>query len=250
MSNSPLAAYTKLSPSCNKPRNHVIDTITPHTMAGNMSARACAEMFANPALQTSCNYAIGSDGEIALIVEECNRSWCTSNAANDHRAITVEIASLTKTEPFPCSNQALDAAIALFADVCGRNVFPHGLLWLADQSLVGQTSKQNMSAHRWFAAKSCPGDYLFGMFGEIAQDVNKRLGMPDTSAPATPPRHAPIGVGSRVMITGDRYSTGGVIPGWAKTVPHTVSRIDGAKALLGAEGGINSWVPREGVGGG
>ena len=89
MSNSPLVTYTKLSPNHSGRRNHVIDTVSIHCMAGNASVETCGALFADPSRKASSNYGIGSDGRIALYVEEANRSWCTSNAANDHRAITI-----------------------------------------------------------------------------------------------------------------------------------------------------------------
>jgi peptidoglycan hydrolase-like protein with peptidoglycan-binding domain len=33
-----------------------------------------------------------------------------------------------------------------------------------------------MTVHRWFAAKACPGDYLYNLHGQIASEVNARLG--------------------------------------------------------------------------
>lgn len=32
-----------------------------------------------------------------------------------------------------------------------------------------------MTVHRWFAAKACPGDYLYSRHGQIAAEVNRRL---------------------------------------------------------------------------
>ena len=88
MSNSKLVNYTRLSPNCNKPRNHKIDKITIHHMAGNLTVEQCGAVFAPTSRQASSNYGIGSDGRVGLYVDEANRSWCSSNAANDHRAIT------------------------------------------------------------------------------------------------------------------------------------------------------------------
>lgn len=50
------------------------------------------------------------------------------------------------------------------------------LKWKADKSLIGQPDKQNMTVHRWFANKSCPGTYLYERHAQIASAVNKRLG--------------------------------------------------------------------------
>jgi hypothetical protein len=33
-----------------------------------------------------------------------------------------------------------------------------------------------LTVHRWFARKSYPGNWLFGKLGDLAQEVNSRLG--------------------------------------------------------------------------
>lgn len=174
MSNSPLVSYTKLSPNHSGKRNHVIDTITIHCMAGNASVETCGALFADPSRKASSNYGIGSDGRIALYVEEANRSWCTSNAANDHRAITIEVANNGGAPWWPVSDKAYSALVMLVTDICRRNGIKK-LLWRGDKSLIGQVDKQNMTVHRWFAAKACPGDYLYRRHGQIAAEVNRRL---------------------------------------------------------------------------
>lgn len=188
MSNSNLVTYTKLSPNCTKPRNHEIDTITIHCFVGQVTAKSgCnAKSFVNynPVSGASCNYVVGHDGSIGLCVEEANRSWCTSNRANDHRAITIEVASETK-HPYAVTDKAYAALIELVADICKRNNIKK-LLWKADKSLKGQVDKQNMTVHRWYANKACPGDYLYNKHGEIAAKVNELLGVkPDESIHVT-----------------------------------------------------------------
>lgn len=180
MSNSPLVTYTKLSPNHSGRRNHVIDTVSIHCMAGNASVETCGALFADPARKASSNYGIGSDGRIALYVDEANRSWCTSNAANDHRAITIEVANNGGAPDWPVSDKAYAALLDLLTDICRRNNIKE-LLWKGDKSLIGQVGKQNMTVHRWFAAKACPGDYLYNRHGEIAAEVNRRLKGEDES---------------------------------------------------------------------
>ena len=180
MSNSPLVTYTKLSPNHSGRRNHVIDTVSIHCMAGNASVETCGALFADPARKASSNYGIGSDGRIALYVDEANRSWCTSNAANDHRAITIEVANNGGAPDWPVSGKAYSALLDLLTDICRRNNIKE-LLWKGDKSLIGQVDKQNMTVHRWFAAKACPGDYLYNRHGEIAAEVNRRLKGEDES---------------------------------------------------------------------
>lgn len=180
MSNSPLINYTRLSPNHSGRRNHVIDTISIHCMAGNASVETCGALFADPSRKASSNYGIGSDGRIALYVDEANRSWCTSNAANDNRAITIEVANNGGAPDWPVSGKAYSALLDLLTDICRRNNIKE-LLWKGNKSLIGQVGKQNMTVHRWFAAKACPGDYLYNRHGEIAAEVNRRLKGEDES---------------------------------------------------------------------
>lgn len=208
MSNSPLATYTKRSLNCNKPRNHVIDTISIHCTAGNKNNTA--KQIANlerfitydPENGASCNYAVGGDGSIALCVDEANRSWCTSSPSNDHRAITIEVASnIAGTE---VNDAAYAALLDLLTDICKRNGIKK-LLWKGDKSLIGKVSQQNMTVHRWFANKSCPGDYLYNRHGQIAAEVNRRLGA--STEPSKPPAgDAPdMNVGATVDFTGVKH---------------------------------------------
>ena len=183
--NSPLVCYTRISPNRNSPRNHKIDTITVHCMAGNLSVESCGNLFASPSRQASSNYGIGSDGRIALYVEERDRSWCSSDPANDNRAVTIEVANDGGAPDWHISDEAMAALIELIADICRRNEIKE-LKWKADRSLIGQVDKQNMTVHRWFAAKACPGDYLYNKHFYIAEQVNRKLGA-DTAA-AAPPR--------------------------------------------------------------
>lgn len=179
VSNSPLISYTKLSPNHSGKRKHAIDTISIHCMAGNLTVETCGELFANPNRKASSNYGIGSDGRIGLYVEECNRSWCTSSASNDNRAITIEVANNGGADRgWPVSDAAYQSLIKLLVDICQRNGIKK-LLWKGDKSLIGQVDKQNMTVHRWFAAKSCPGDWLYNRHGQIAEAVNAKLSEED-----------------------------------------------------------------------
>lgn len=173
MSNSPLVNYTKISPNRTSPRNHKIDTITIHCVVGQLSVETIGNIFAPKERKASSNYGVGFDGRIGMYCEEKDRSWCTSSSSNDNRAITIEVASDT-THPYAVKPEALAATIKLVADICKRNGIKK-LLWKGDKNLIGQVDKQNMSVHRWFANKSCPGEYLYKRHGYIADEVNKLL---------------------------------------------------------------------------
>lgn len=177
MSNSPLAKYRNISPNRTSPRNHVIDTVSIHCVVGQFTAQEILNMqnftVYNSRNGSSCNYAVGRDGSIGVCVDEKDRSWCTSNRDNDHRAITIEVAS-DKAHPYAVTDAAYKALITLLVDICQRNNIKE-LKWKGDKSLIGQVDKQNMTVHRWFANKDCPGDYLYNRHGKIAAEVNSYL---------------------------------------------------------------------------
>lgn len=195
-SNSSLATFKKISPNRTKNRNHAIDTITIHCFVGQITAKRGCEYFANKKVGASCNYVVGYDGSIGLCVEEKDRSWCTggtdkngnpirangiSGKSNDYQAVTIEVASDTKP-PYKITDEAYVALIQLCTDICRRNGI-HELLWKGDKSLVGHISDQNMTVHRWFANKSCPGDFIYERLDEIAYTVNQKLGKPEKELP-------------------------------------------------------------------
>lgn len=189
--NSSLVSYTKISPNRTKNRNHAIDTITIHCVVGQCSVETLGNIFAPTSRQASSNYGVGYDGRIGMYVEEKDRSWCSSNAANDHRAITIEVASDT-THPYAVKDKALAALIELVTDICKRNGIKK-LVWSTNKSdRVNHKNGCNMTVHRDYANKSCPGDYLYNKHGYIAAEVNKRLGVTESTTPApTTPTPAP-----------------------------------------------------------
>lgn len=173
MSNSPLVDYTKISPNKTSPRTRSIDTITIHCVVGQCSVETIGDIFAPKTRKASSNYAIGPDGRIGMYVEEKDASWCSSSSANDHRAITIECASDTQ-HPYAINDTVYKTLIELCVDICKRNNIKE-LKWKADKTLIGQPDKQNLTVHRWFANKSCPGDYIYNRLGQIAEEVNTKL---------------------------------------------------------------------------
>lgn len=188
MTYSNLATYYRLSPNRSIRRSSVIDTVTVHCYVGQVTARRGVDGFANPEAGASSNYVIGHDGSIGCSVPEEYRAWTTggtdkngnpirvngiSGADNDHRAITIEVASDT-TEPYAITEAAYKSLITLLVDICKRNGIK-SLKWKADKSLVGKPDQQNLTVHRWFARKSCPGDYIYSRLGQIAEEVNQKM---------------------------------------------------------------------------
>lgn len=183
MSNSPLVDYTRISPNKNSPRNHKIDTVTIHCVVGQCTVETLGNIFAPTSRQASSNYGVGTDGKIGMYVEEKDRSWCSSNAANDNRAVTIEVASDTK-HPYAVNDRAFAALLDLVTDICKRNGIKK-LVWSTKKAdRVNHKNGCNMTVHRDYANKSCPGDYLYNRHGEIAAEVNRRLGVADTAPDA------------------------------------------------------------------
>lgn len=178
MGNSSLVNCTVKSPNHSGARTHAIDRITPHCVVGQLSAESIGGCFTSSSVQASCNYGIGKDGRVCLVVDEANRSWCSSSNANDQRAITIECAS-DMSEPYAMTDAVYKKLIALCVDICKR----HGktkLLWFGDKTKsLNYSPKSNemvITVHRWFANKSCPGNWLYSRLGDLANQVTSQLG--------------------------------------------------------------------------
>lgn len=173
--NSKLVNYTRISPNRSVNRNHKIDTISIHCVVGQCSVETLGSIFASPSKEASSNYGIGYDGRIGLYVEEKDRSWCTSSSSNDNRAITIEVASDTY-HPYRVKDVAYKSLIKLLVDICKRNGIKK-LVWSTNKSeRMNHLNGCNMTVHRDYANKSCPGDYLYNLHGQIAKEVNAQLG--------------------------------------------------------------------------
>lgn len=175
--NSPLAVYTKLSPNHSGQRTHAIDRISPHCVVGQCNIETLGEWFSRASTQASSNYGIGRDGKIGLFVPESCRSFCTSSAQNDQRAVTIECASDT-TDPYRMTDEVYQSLITLCADICRRNG-KRKLLWIDDKTKAlayePKSDEMLITVHRWFANKSCPGDWLYGRLGDLAAKVTALL---------------------------------------------------------------------------
>lgn len=181
MSNSSLVNYTRISPNQYGKRNHKIDTVTIHCVVGQCSVETLGSVFASSSREASSNYGIGYDGRIGMYVAEDCASWCSSSYSNDQRAVTIEVASDTY-EPYRVNDKAYKALIKLLVDICKRNGIKK-LVWSTNKSeRMNHLNGCNMTVHRDYANKSCPGDYLYNLHGQIAKEVNAQLG----SATVTP----------------------------------------------------------------
>ena len=200
--NSSLVSYVKLSPN-KSVRTHKIDTITIHCMAGNLSVETCGNVFSKSSRQASSNYGIGSDGRIAMYVEEKDRSWCSSNSANDNRAITIEVANDGGAPDWHVSDKAMESLIKLCADICKRNGISK-LVWSTNKSdRVNHKNGCNMTVHRDYQNKSCPGAYLYNNHSYIASEVNKILNSSSTPSQSQSSTNTSISVNQFKPLKGN-----------------------------------------------
>ena len=172
--NSSLVNYTRISPNKNTTRVHsthnpkgVIDKITIHHCAGKLSVESIGNVFAGADREASANYGIGLDGRVGMYVEEKHRAWTSCSAANDYRAVTIEVANDQTGGNWHVSDKVLNKLVDLCVDICKRNGIKK-LNYTGDKN-------GNLTMHKWFAATVCPGPYLESKFPWIAEQVNKKL---------------------------------------------------------------------------
>ena len=191
--NSSLVNYKQLSPNHSGRRTYPITRITPHCVVGQASVETIGKIFASTSRQASCQYGIGSDGRVALICEERFRSWCTggyldfiangktrSGSLNDQKAVTIECAS-DASAPYAFNSTVYNKLIDLCVDICKRNG-KNKLMWISDKvkaeiySDKQPSNEMLLTVHCWYAAKSCPGQWLLNRMADLAQKVNVKLG--------------------------------------------------------------------------
>jgi hypothetical protein len=189
--NSKLISYTKLSPNYNPRNGREIKKITIHHMAGNLTVEQCGNIFASSSRQASSNYGIGTDGRIAMYVEEKNRSWCSSSSSNDYQAITIEVANCKGAPNWEVSDKAMKSLISLCVDICKRNN-------IKELNFTGNANG-NLTQHNYFAATACPGPYLKSKFSYIAKEVNKKLKASTTTTTTTAKKKSNVEIAKEVL---------------------------------------------------
>lgn len=235
MSNSSLVEYTQISPNKNSPRKYPISKITVHHMASNLSLETLGSIVSKPSRQMSCNYGIDSDGRIGLYCDEKDRSWCSSSAANDHRAITIEVANDEIGGDWHVSDKAMQSLIDLCVDICKRNGMP-GLTWTGDSS-------GTLTSHWMFYATACPGPYLKRKMPWIAEEVTRRVQSGDSKEPTITMldlNRVPVYISSSSMNpsstkTGKYYL-------WSSETVNGRVRITNFPERVGVAGQVTGWI--------
>ena len=190
---SSLATFEFISPNKGIPRNRTIRRLSPHCVAGNLSVESTLKLAAFQAGgSASTNYAIDSTGRSGLGVEETNRAWTTSSAANDNEAITFEIANNGGAPDWRMS----DAAINTFLDQAVETCKYYGYKSVAYQEKPSNVtigtdateawiktwapdSSMIITLHNWYKNKACPGPYFMRQLPWLVREMNKRLQDPN-----------------------------------------------------------------------
>lgn len=228
MSNSTLATYRRISPHRTSPRNHAIDTISIHCFVGQVTAKRGADYFATTDKEASVNYVIGTAGDVSVSVDEADCSWCSSNLRNDHRAVTIECAC-DAYAPYAINSKVYATLINLCEDICRRNGIKK-LVWSSNKNdRINRRNGCNMTVHRDFANKACPGDYIYERLGQIASEVNDRLaGHGDKHT-----NGQDIEKGSTVRVKqGAKTYDGGGLAGFVYKRDHVVSEVSGDRCVI------------------
>ena len=68
--------------------------------------------------------------------------------------------------------------IELYVDICKRNC-KNKLIWFGDKDKTLNYSTKSgemiLTVHRWFANKSCPGNWMYARMGDLAEKVTAAL---------------------------------------------------------------------------
>lgn len=77
------------------------------------------------------------------------------------------------------NSKVYNKLVALCVDICKRNGKTK-LLWFGNEDKTLNYSPKSgemvLTVHRWFANKSCPGDWLYNRLGNLADEVTAQLG--------------------------------------------------------------------------
>lgn len=236
--NSSLVTYTNITSNKTKNRKYGITRITPHCIIGQWTAKQGCDYFATTDRDCSANYIVGKDGSVGLSVDEKDRSWCSSSSDNDNRAVTIECAS-DVSAPYAFTDACYNKLIELCVDICKRNGKTK-LLWFDDKDkTLAYSPKSNemvLTVHRWFANKSCPGDWMYSRMGDLAAKVTAKLGgtttQPEEKEEETETATS-IKEGDVVKIkSGATYYSGKAVPTWVRNKQWIVKEVSGNRVVI------------------
>lgn len=231
------------SPNHSGRRVYPITRISIHCVVGQCTIESLGNIFKNSSIEASSNYGIDKDGKIGLFVDEANRSWCTSSYDNDQRAVTIEVASDTY-DPYRVRDAAYNSLVKLVADIAKRNG-KKKVLWFGDREKTLNYSPASdeivLTVHRWFANKSCPGDYLYNLHTQIAKEATAliagsgSISSPSFSSGSTNQNGSSTGGTNTVTLTFDYLAQSGYTSSGEQV--KTLQRLLNSLSCRGLNGG-------------
>lgn len=219
----PASKYSLKAPNSMKPVG-----ICLHNTANSVPAANEISYMKGNSSSTSYHIAVDENRAIQALPFDRN-GWHAgdgSNGPGNRKHIGIEIARSTNYNGnlFQRSEQR---AAAVCAKLCGQ----YG--WGVSQ----------IKAHRDFSGKNCPHRTSMDSFRNLVKSaMGGGSAKPAAESKPAVSSGGSVSVGSKVQITGSTYATGQSVPAWVKSGTHVVSEIKGNRALLGASGGIASWV--------
>jgi len=228
---SELATVERITNNKTSPRNKTIRRLTPHCVAGNLTVGTVLGLAKfHDGKTASTGYAIDSEGRCGLGVEETNRPWTTSSAANDHEAITFEIANTGLGPDWRMSDAAINAFLDQAVETCRFYGYSKAAYQLKPKNITGSVAVENwikswhnsdemaITLHNWYANKACPGPYFMRQIPWLVREMNKRLQNPSyiperfVGEGATWPTIKRGSVGEAVIFAQEKLNAHNMIP--------------------------------------
>ena len=220
--NSPLVVHTHISPHRNSPRNQPIRKITIHHNAGNIGLESLGAFLARPTTKASYNYGVSTDGRMGMFVEERDRCWGSSSPANDHQAVVIGVANNSGAPNWTVSDTAFESLINLCVCICKRNPGIVQITGLPGLTYDG-TADGSLTRHNMFTRTTCPGPFLQARFSEIADEVNRRLGMLLASPPKSPPTEPPATPPITQVIPNTNTPDSWAVEAWTWAIDNSIT---------------------------
>ena len=137
-----------------------VNKIVIHHMAGVLTAEQCGNIFASPR-GASAHYGVGIDGKIGGYVPENCVAWHAGDWVVNQESIGIELSNDNTGGDWSVSDQTLNRAIELVADIAKR------------YNLGKLVAGKNLTWHSMHSQTYCPGDYLRARIGLIATKANE-----------------------------------------------------------------------------
>ena len=164
-SNSNLISYVDTNTDVFAPREQSVSRVTLHCAEGNFTLPEYSSILHN-GVSRSWNYAIDSDGNVGMFVEEKYQSSGTGDSENDSVSVNIQLSC--DPETFKITDLTLSSIYNLCEDIARRNS-------IVRYEFNKNNKSGNITLHKWFEDVDCPHDYIESLIPKIVDEVNTRL---------------------------------------------------------------------------